>query len=98
MDAIGLAYRWQDQIIQSKLYIEAFAETQGVSRTRVRKLLPLTRLGPDVLHHALTGTLSSSITLDDLLVASKQLDWTRQATELRINEAMSAQLEARSVA
>ncbi len=96
VDAIGLAYRWQDQIIQSKLYIEAFAETQGVSRTRVRKLLPLTRLGPDVLRHALTGTLPSSITLDDLLVASKQLDWTRQATELGINGAMSSQLAARS--
>lgn len=95
VDAIGLAYRWQDQIIQSKLYIEAFAESQGVSRTRVRKLLPLTRLGPNVLCHALTGTLPSSITLDDLLVASKQLDWTRQATELGINEAMSGQLAAR---
>ncbi|MGJ8636014.1 MAG: recombinase family protein [Phycisphaerales bacterium] len=96
VDAIGLAYRWQDQIIQSKLYIEAFAESQGVSRTRVRKLLPLTRLGPDVLRRALTGTLPSSITLDDLLVASKQLDWTRQATELGINEAMNSQHAARS--
>ena len=95
VDAIGLAYSWNDQIIKSTLHIEAFARAQCVSRTRVRKLLPLTQLGPDVLRHALAGTLPSTITLDDLLTASKQLNWDRQAAELGIDAAMKGQLTAR---
>jgi hypothetical protein len=46
------------------------------------KLLPLTQLGPEVLKHALSGTLASTITLEDLIRASKQLDWSKQASEL----------------
>ena len=95
VDAIGLAYSWNDQIIKSTLHIEAFARAQCVSRTRVRKLLPLTQLGPDVLRHALAGTLPSTITLDDLLTASKQLNWDRQAVELGIEDTIKGQLTVR---
>tara|TARA_R110002072_G_scaffold294716_1_gene465085 strand:+ start:34760 stop:36454 length:1695 start_codon:yes stop_codon:yes gene_type:complete len=84
VDAIGLAYRWHDEMIKSGLKIVEYAERHGIARTRMIKLLPLTQLSPQVLRTALTGTLSSTITLDDLLRASKQLDWTKQALELRL--------------
>lgn len=48
------------------------------------ELLPLTQLGPEALRHALAGTLPSTITLDDLIAASKRLDWDLQVTELGI--------------
>ena len=85
VDAIGLAYRWHDELIKSGLQIRVFAKEHGIARSRILQLLPLTQLGPDVLRNALAGTLPSSITLDDLLTASKQLDWDRQAAELGIN-------------
>lgn len=87
VDAIGQAYRWHDDLIKSKMKIEAFADMHCMSRSRVRKLLPLTQLSPDVLRHALTGTLPSTVTLDDLIKASNQLDWTKQATELGLKAA-----------
>ena len=79
VDAIGLSYRWHDELIKSGSQITEFAKEQGIARTRIIKLLPLTQLGPEVLRHALAGTLPSTITLDDLLTASIQLDWDRQA-------------------
>ena len=85
VDAIGLAYRWHDELIKSGLQIRVFAKEHGIARSRILQLLPLTQLSPDVLRNALAGTLPSSITLDDLLTASKQLDWDRQAAELGIN-------------
>ncbi len=87
VDAIGLAYRWHDELIKCGLQIRAFAKEQSIARSRILQLLPLTQLGPEVLRHALAGTLPSTITLDDLLTASKQLDWDRQAAELGINAA-----------
>ena len=51
------------------------------------ELLPLTQLGPDVLRSALAGTLPSTITLDDLIAASKRLDWDLQVSELGIRSA-----------
>ncbi len=87
VEAIGLAYRWHDALIKSGLQIRVFAKEQGIARSRILQLLPLTQLGPEVLRHALAGTLPSSITLDDLLTASRQLDWDRQAAELGINTA-----------
>jgi hypothetical protein len=96
VDAIGLAYRWHDEIIKSSLAIRPFAKEQGIARSRIMQLLPLTQLGPDVLKHALAGTLPSSITLDDLVLASKQLDWDRQASELGIMAVTDDQSTARS--
>lgn len=45
----------------------------------MRNPLPLVRLGPAVLRHALAGTLPPSTTLDDLLRAVQQLDEQKQA-------------------
>jgi len=96
VDAIGLAYRWHDELIKSSFQITEFAKVQGIARTRIIKLLALTQLGPEVLRHALAGTLQSTITLDDLLTASMQLDWDRQAAELGINAATIDQHNVRS--
>lgn len=53
---------------------EDYAAANGLGRTRIIKLLPLTQLGPDILKAALTGTLPSRVTLNDLRTAAKQLD------------------------
>ncbi|MEL7472779.1 MAG: hypothetical protein AAGK04_05615 [Planctomycetota bacterium] len=84
VNAIGIAYRWHDELIKSGQQIRDFAATNGIGRTRILKLMPLTQLGPDILKAALTGTLPDSVTLDDLRTAAKQLDWERQAKELGI--------------
>jgi site-specific DNA recombinase len=96
VDAIGLAYRWHDGLIKSGLQIREYAIEHRLNRTRILNLLPLTQLGPEVLRHALAGTLPSTITLDDLLTASMQLDWDRQAAELGINAATIDQHNVRS--
>jgi site-specific DNA recombinase len=82
VDAIGLAHRWHDELIRSGLKIVEYSKKHCIARSRMIKLLPLTQLSPSVLKQALAGTLSSTITLDDLLRASKQLDWSKQAQEL----------------
>ena len=87
VDAIGQAYRWHNELIGSGTTIRAYAEQHQIARSRMIELLPLTQLGPDALRHALAGTLPSTITLDDLIAASKQLDWDLQVTELGIRTA-----------
>ena len=89
VDAIGLAYRWHDGLIKSGLQIREYAIEHQLNRTRILNLLPLTLLSPNILRNVLGGTLPSRITLGDLLTASKQLDWNRQAAELGINTTMS---------
>lgn len=88
IDAIGLAYRWHDELIKSGLQIRAFAKERGIARSRIIQLLPLTQLGPEVLRCALAGTLPSTVTLEDLREASKQLDWDGQAVELGLRDAV----------
>ncbi|MEO1585267.1 MAG: recombinase family protein [Planctomycetota bacterium] len=87
VEAIGLAYRWHDELIGSGEHIKSFAERRKIARTRILKLLPLINLGPEVLRHALTGTLPPRVTLDDLLEAAKDLDWSRQARSLGLKPA-----------
>jgi hypothetical protein len=87
VDAIGQAYRWHNELIRSGTSIRVYAEQHQISRSRMIELLPLTQLGPEALRHALAGTLPSTITLDDLIAASKRLDWDLQVTELGIRSA-----------
>ncbi|MEM8756751.1 MAG: hypothetical protein AAGF47_03100 [Planctomycetota bacterium] len=76
VEAIGLAYRWYDELVESGEHIKP------VARTRILKLLPLTNLGPDTVQHALSGTLPPRVTLEDQLKAAKDLDRSRQARSL----------------
>lgn len=85
VDAIGLAYRWYNDLLKSNQQLAAYAASSGVGESHLRKLLPLTRLSPGILKQALTGTIPSRITLDDLLAAARQLDWSLQASALGIS-------------
>ncbi|MEO1584244.1 MAG: recombinase family protein [Planctomycetota bacterium] len=85
VEAIGLAYRWHDELVESGDHIKPFADRRKTARTRILKLLPLTNLGPEVLRHALAGTLPPRVTLDDLLEAASGLDWSRQAQSLGLD-------------
>ncbi|MEM1424011.1 MAG: recombinase family protein, partial [Planctomycetota bacterium] len=84
VDAIGLAYRWHDELLKSGESIRQFASRTGIARTRIMRLLPLTQLGPESLGHALRGTLPPSVTLEDLLRAADDLDWSRQTQSLGV--------------
>lgn len=87
VEAIGLAYRWHDELIESGDHIKPFADRRKIARTRILKLLPLTNLGPNVLRNALAGTFPPRVTLDDLLEAANDLDWSRQAQSLGLDRA-----------
>jgi site-specific DNA recombinase len=87
VDAISLAYRWHDELVKNGQHISDYSAKNSIARTRILKLLPLVNLCPDVLRHALVGTLASSITLDDLLEAAKTLDWQHQSEMLGLNHA-----------
>lgn len=89
VEAIGLAYRWHAELTSSGEHIKPFTESRGIARSRMMTVLPLINLGPEILRHALTGTLAPSVTLDDLVEASKHLDWTRQASLLGLGRATS---------
>ncbi|MEM9374221.1 MAG: recombinase family protein [Planctomycetota bacterium] len=84
VDAIGLAYRWHDDLVRTGQTTRDYAKSIGISRTRIFKLCPLVNLGPDVLRAVLTGGLPPRVTLDDLLAATGSLDWRRQAEHLGI--------------
>lgn len=84
VDAIGLAYRWHDELLKTGESIRQFASRTGIARTRIMRLLPLTQLSPESLGHALRGTLPPSVTLEDLLRTAGDLDWSRQAQSLAI--------------
>ena len=85
VDAIGLAYRWHDELVKTGENICAFARRIDVGESRVHKVLPLTYLSPDLLSRALHGELSPWLTLGDLLDAASQLDWAAQRQHLGID-------------
>jgi hypothetical protein len=85
VNAIGLAYRWYDELLSSGYMITELAQREGISASRIHKLLPLTHLGPDVLKAALKGYLPPSVTLDDMHEAAKDLDWAKQAKSLGLD-------------
>jgi hypothetical protein len=84
IDAIGLAYRWHDDLLVSGQHVRDYAAANGIARSRVFRLLPLIRLGPPVLTAAFNGDLPSAVSLNDLLAAARHLDWNRQAAEIGI--------------
>jgi len=86
VNAIGLAYRWHDSLLKSGGTLTELARAEGITAPRIRRLLPLTHLGPAILKRTLVGDLPPSITLNDLLSAAQQLDWEKQARELGLVE------------
>lgn len=86
VDAIGLAYYWQQQIIGSDLSVRQLAAKQHTSESRVHKYLPLLNLGPEILKRSLKGTLPPSITLANLLRAARYHDWQKQRVYLNLDK------------
>ncbi len=81
--AIGLAYRWRDELLRSGGRIVDLAHQYGLAEGRVHRLLVLTQLKPDLLRRALRGELPATVTLDDLIDASTTMDWNRQVIGTR---------------
>ena len=77
VNAIGLAYRWHEELLAGK-QLRQLTRDHCVSEGWVRRLLPLTQLGPQLLKLALSARLPPSRTLNDLLEAAQHLDWSRQ--------------------
>jgi hypothetical protein len=87
--AIGSAYRWREQLIRDGLTVSQLANRLGVSKSNIRKYLPLVYLSSDILKRALTGQLSASVTMKNLLAAARHLDWQHQAHLLGLKQAVS---------
>jgi len=86
VSAIALAYRWHEELVSSKRTLSELAQLQDLSESWIRRLLPLTHLGPEILKAALTGFLPPSLTLNDLLAAAENLDWSKQSRALGLKE------------
>ncbi len=82
--AIGQAFAWHERLLKTREPIEHLARSVNLSPARIKHLLTLTHLSPEILRAALTGTLPSSTTLDDLIDAGRRLDWVKQAERLSL--------------
>ncbi len=76
--AIGLAYAVREQLMKNGIPLREVAKQRRVALSRLKLLLPLTRLSPSIVKAALTGGLSVRITLKDLLAAARHIDWRMQ--------------------
>ena len=91
VNAIGLAYRWHETLLSARKSVAELARDAGLNHNRIRRLLPLTHLGPEILKRALTGFLPPSLTLNDLLAAAEHVDWGKQWNALGLAEHPFAQ-------
>jgi hypothetical protein len=76
--AIGQAFAWHEDLLNSTSSMADFAKRIGVSEARLNAVLSLTQLSPTLIAKALRGELPPTTALDDLLTAAKRLDWSRQ--------------------
>ena len=56
--ALGLAFGWHRELLRTDVTIESIAKREKVTAGRVRYLLHLARLGPEVVRAVLTGRLA----------------------------------------
>jgi DNA invertase Pin-like site-specific DNA recombinase len=80
--AIGRAFAFTSELLRSGEDLSVFASRNGLSDSWLNRLLVLTRLSPEILKHALLGTLPPGVGLDDLMAAAQRLDWSSQAKHL----------------
>ena len=85
--ALGMAYHWQAELLTSGRSTAQLSADIGFSESRIKTLLTLTNLSPQILRQALVGTLPSTVTLGALLAASRRLDWSAQAIALGLGTA-----------
>ncbi|MDX2119258.1 MAG: recombinase family protein [Planctomycetota bacterium] len=82
--AIGRAFAYQEELRSKGCTVRELGKRVGLSEGRVSVVLLLTRLSPQILKRALSGTLPREIGVDDLTAAASELDWSRQASRLGI--------------
>ncbi len=82
--AIGQAFSWRKELLRTGGTVEALAQPSGHTVSRAKQILTLTQLAPEVLRATLGGELPSSVTLNDLIAASRDHDWKHQAAALGV--------------
>jgi DNA invertase Pin-like site-specific DNA recombinase len=75
VQAIGTAFAWHDELLQTGVSIQDLAKKYGQTDSRVHWLLALTNLAPDIIGAVFKGEVSGRVSLDDLLTAGEHLDW-----------------------
>lgn len=76
--AIGLAYVWHRELLETGDSIKSLAQRHGLSPARVHAIYALTHLNPAVVGRALRGELSMTTPLKALTDAAQSLDWSQQ--------------------
>jgi len=83
VQAIGRGFKWRQMLEdEPDISVHTFAKRVGFGHPYVYRQMVLTRLAPDILHRALTGTLPSAIKLNRLTDAANYFSWDRQRREL----------------
>ena len=67
VNAIGLAYRWHDEMLATGESISAYAKRTGVSETQVHRLLPVVWLDPRCVSSVLRGEGVDFLSIVELL-------------------------------
>ncbi len=75
--ALGLAYAWHKELLESGESITSLARRYKVGEGRVHTLLALTHLSPSVIGRAMQGLLPGTTNLGTLLEWARNLDWHR---------------------
>src|SRR5690606_26300976 len=86
VQAIGRGFKWREMLeAKPDTSVHVFAKHVGFGNSYIYRQLALTRLAPDILHRALTGTLPSAIKLNRLSDAANYFGWDRQRQELGLS-------------
>ena len=83
--AIGLAYTWRQELLKSGESLSQLGERHGCTGSHIHHLLALTNLAPDIIAQAVTGTLPSTVSLQDLRVAGRHMKWGAQRETLGVS-------------
>jgi hypothetical protein len=75
---------WRKELLRTGGTVEALAQPSGHTVSRAKQILTLTQLAPAVLGATLGGELPTLVTLNDLIAASRDLDWKHQAAALGV--------------
>ena len=79
MRALGLAHYWRQLLDSGKTKTPAdIARLEGIEVTRVREILRLTLLAPDVIAAIVKARAPRRLTLESLLRRSIPRDWEEQ--------------------
>ena len=87
VDAFGRAYRIHERLLKTGAPASVLARELNINSTLLYKTLSLTHLSPQILRHAMHGTLPPRTTMRDLYRAAESLDWCKQESSLCLHPA-----------